>query len=584
MEKFFRYEKYSYFKSYAWVLFYISNVTFNLKAARSVLIVLRSKLFCAMLIPVAFFFLYLAYYGFRDEGLDDFFMAATLSGAYGLKYRVYMLFVNVLYGYMLLPLYALFPSVNWYNVGEALLSLCAMGTVVYVLLWKAGRRAGFLLGVLFCAVFCKDMFLEFNFTHFAGILAAAGGLWTAECIAENWNWKRWLWGGFLLLMASLIRYEAFLMSLPFFGATVAYCFVFKTGRGHLLRNALGLALIALCVVGAKKFDSYMYARDAGLSYYRSYSDIRASIVDYNDFDYGGIYDAMEDAGFKSVDARMLNRWTFYDTEVFSLDNLKKMQKIIRDNYPPESYRLKNAFLYERFSNAFRLPMFWFCLLLGFLAYRSDRRSILALWAGFAIAAAMYTYFVYIGRLPLRLEYCIWVSCACLVIFASREWSAFTAFLTRKKAAVALLGLCCLLPLYLDSSRKKIPVPAYINLQNYMKNRPGELFLIEFEKYKTMGAVIASGGIFKSVPKNGLSNQIPLGYWNVGFPGITDILKSRGINNPMRAVADDRVYVVGQMNKEYLREHYPECLSAIPERIYSKDSSFVFRYSKDRGGE
>lgn len=57
---------------------------------------LRSKVFIAALIPVVFFFFYLAYYGFRSEGLDDFFMAATLSGAYGLKYRVYMLFVKCL--------------------------------------------------------------------------------------------------------------------------------------------------------------------------------------------------------------------------------------------------------------------------------------------------------------------------------------------------------------------------------------------------------------------------------------------------------------------------------------------------------
>src|SRR5574344_1181442 len=548
------------------------------KIKTAALAICRSIWFPAILIPVFFFLLYLAYYGFRDEGLDDFFMAATLSGAYGLKYRVYMLFVNVLYGYMLLPLYALFPSVSWYNVGEVLLSLCAMGTVVYVLLWKAGRRAGFLLGVLFCAVFCKDMFLEFNFTHFAGILAAAGGLWTAECIAENWSWKRWLWGGFLLLMASLIRYEVFLMSLPFFGAAVAYCFVFKTGRGYLLRNVLGLALIALCVVGAKKFDSYMYARDAGLSYYRSYSDIRASIVDYSDFDYGEIYDAMEDAGFKSVDARMLNCWTFYDTEVFSLDNLKKMQKIIRDNYPPESYRLKNAFLYERFSYAFRLPMFWFCLLLGFLAYRSDRRSIFALWAGFAIAAAMYTYFVYIGRLPLRLEYCIWVSCACLVIFASREWPALPVFLTRRKTVVVLFGLCCLLPLYLDKYRQATPpVPAYVDLKNFIAKHPDKLFFMEFKKYKAVGGVITFNGIFKAVPADGLKNQIPLGYWNSFFPGIKDILTAHGISNPMRAVVRNDAYIVGSLNEEFLRLHYFSDLF-LADSVSFGDSSFVYRYS------
>lgn len=548
------------------------------KIKTTALTICRSDLLLAIAIPVAFFFLYLAYYGFRIECLDDFFMAATLSGAYGLKYRVYMLFVNVLYGYMLLPLYALFPSVNWYNVGEVVLAVCAMATVVQVLLWKCGRRVGFLLGVLFCAVFCKDMFLEFNFTDFAGILAAAGGLWIAACVAENWSWKRWLWGGFLLLMASIIRYEAFLMGLPFLCVAVAYGLFFKMGREHLLRNVLGLFAIALCVIGAKQFNTYMYMRNADLAYYRSYSDIRASVVDYNDFDYSAVYDAMEDAGFKSVDARMLKSWTFYDTEVFSLENIKRMQAIIRENYPPESYRLKNSFLHERFSSALRLPMFWLCLLFCALAYRSERRTIIAAWLGFALAAAMYAYFVYIGRLPLRLEYCIWVNFAGLMIFCVKDVSAIRPFFTWKKTGALFFGLCCLLPLYLaDVRRPEPPASVYADLRNYMGSHPDDLFFLEFDKYKAVGAVIAFDGIFKAVPVNGLKNQIPLGYWNPFFPGIKDILAAHGISNPMRAVVRKDAYVVGPLNDEYLRVHYFPALT-VADSVSFGDSSFVRRYS------
>src|SRR5574344_1973361 len=155
------------------------------KIKTAALAICRSNWLPAILIPVVFFFLYLAYYGFRNENLDDFFMAATLSGAYGLKYRVYMLFVNVLYGYMLLPLYALFPSVSWYNVGEVLCAIMALATFVFILLEKFGRRLGALVGIVFCAVFCKQLFLEFNFTLFAGVLAAAGGL----CVAEGMSGK-----------------------------------------------------------------------------------------------------------------------------------------------------------------------------------------------------------------------------------------------------------------------------------------------------------------------------------------------------------------------------------------------------------
>ena len=107
------------------------------------------------------------------------------------------------------------------------------------------------------------MFLEFNFTHFAGILAAAGavggGMHCGKLELEALAVGR-------IPSVDGVPYplRSFLMSLPFFGtAAVAYCFVFKTGADICCAMRWGWLLIALCVVGAKKFDSYMYARDAG---------------------------------------------------------------------------------------------------------------------------------------------------------------------------------------------------------------------------------------------------------------------------------------------------------------------------------
>lgn len=50
--------------------------------------------------------------------VDDYFMARILEGAFGDSYNVHMTFVNVMYGYVLMPLYFLFPKIGWYYIGK----------------------------------------------------------------------------------------------------------------------------------------------------------------------------------------------------------------------------------------------------------------------------------------------------------------------------------------------------------------------------------------------------------------------------------------------------------------------------------
>jgi hypothetical protein len=542
---------------------------------------LRSKIFIAALIPVVFFFFYLAYYGFRSEGLDDFFMAATLSGAYGLKYRVYMLFVNVLYGYALLPLYSLFPAVSWFNIGDALCAIMALATFVFILLEKFGRRLGSLVGIVFCAVFCKQLFLEFNFTLFAGVLAAAGGLCVADGMSGKGKTHRLVWGGILLFLASLIRYEVLLMSLPFTCVGIAYALVFRNAREHIMRNIVCVLIIGTAIGGAKIFDSYMYDRNDDLRYYREYSGYRASIVDYKDFDYEQMYDAMEEAGFKSVDARALNLWQFYDTEVFSLEKLKQMNLIIRESFPPIRERIKRMVVNERFSTAFRLPVFWVCLLLGFIAYRQSKRKIIVLCFSLLLAFGLYSYFVYIGRLVPRLEFCVWINVAAILIacIECREY----AFFTRKRILALLVGWSCFLPLYVDFIQEKEPLLVYAELNDYMRAHKQKIFLLSFAKYKYEGTAIASKGIFRAVLPGEMQNQIPLGYWNVNFPGIKETLAARNITNPMTAVVRRDVYVVGELNDEFLRTHHFPNLAVSKTNILCGDSAFIFQYQEISGG-
>lgn len=74
--------------------------------------------------------------------IDDYFIAARLTGALSTEYNPHLIFVNALYGYTLLPLYHLFPKIGWYYIGEMFSVFLSFTVIGYVLLCKCGEKWG----------------------------------------------------------------------------------------------------------------------------------------------------------------------------------------------------------------------------------------------------------------------------------------------------------------------------------------------------------------------------------------------------------------------------------------------------------
>ena len=67
-------------------------------------------MFLAVGINLIFFLLIVFFCDMKYEVSDDFIMASIMSGAYGDAPNPQMIFVNVIIGYLLLPLYLSFSS------------------------------------------------------------------------------------------------------------------------------------------------------------------------------------------------------------------------------------------------------------------------------------------------------------------------------------------------------------------------------------------------------------------------------------------------------------------------------------------
>ena len=139
----------------------------------------KKALAFSAVINLFFLILCLIFGDLKFGAIDDYFMAARLTGAFGTEYNPHLIFVNAIYGYALLPLYHLFPKIGWYYIGEMTAVFISFFTISYVLLRKMGANWGTLLATLFTALFASDFYLVVQFTQCASILSAAGMLFFA---------------------------------------------------------------------------------------------------------------------------------------------------------------------------------------------------------------------------------------------------------------------------------------------------------------------------------------------------------------------------------------------------------------------
>lgn len=63
-------------------------------------------------------------------------------------------------------------------------------------------------------------------------------------------------------------------------------------------------------------DGYIYNQDEEYSYYRAYSEARASIVDSEDYGYEAYEEKLREIGVSENDYKMMRSWNFADNTIF----------------------------------------------------------------------------------------------------------------------------------------------------------------------------------------------------------------------------------------------------------------------------
>ena len=535
--------------------------------------------------------------------IDDYFMAARLTGALGTDYNPHLIFVNALYGYALLPLYHLFPKIGWYYIGEMFAVFLSFTVIGYVLLQRCGERWGAILAALFTALFASDFYLVVQFTQCASILSAAGMLLFAygviskkkalDCYAPNrarndvrahvTEAAPFVLGVILMLWGSVMRWQAFLMGMPFF--CLGLLFILKKCWQAKFHVFIGLAILFAGAFAMHHWDQNIYKAPEYQEYIK-FQGPRVTFGDNGNYNQNAVYEDAEELGLSGKDYHMLTNWVMYDTEVFSIDSLKLYANLIppyRDSNPKQIIPQN---LMKALGHSLESPLFWAWFAFCVLIYLTKRTRFLYLWTSLALILILMAYLLALDRLVYRVESGFWLYAAILAI---PLFGRFTFDLPRK-LTICIMSIVAIANIFIYfSSGEMVRGPSsgkartlaiedttdYKQVFDYINSQPDKLFLLSmnafmrFSHHRNPPYLAEPIGIYR--------NTVSLGYWTPYLPEVKKALTDYGATNPIKDVVHDNVIVLNEPRlADFLQRHYYDSVAVDTLNVIGEMSFYKYR--------
>lgn len=554
----------------------------------------KRALAIAACINIFFIVLCIVFGDIQYGAVDDYFMAAVLTGAHGSAYNPHMMFVNAIYGYALLPLYHLFPAIGWYYVGEMFSVFLSFTTISYIIIQKMGNRWGALSATFFVAFFASDFYQVVQFTRCASILSATGMFVFAYAVTlsakkSNTEFQRFakvlpfIYAVFLLLWGSIMRWDAFLMGMPFFALTMLFllreCW---TSKIHVL---IGIAVMFIAAFSLHSFDRSLYQNDT----YRPYIQIqgpRATFGDAGNYNQNAVYEDLEEMGKSGIDYSMLTSWIFYDTETFARDSMMAIINVINQYQEANAASNLPKQLMCALANSLHRPVTWGWFIACLLIFASNRKKFTYLWASLAVMLFMMILLLARNRLFYHVESGLWLYATFMAI---PLWNKIRIQINSKIviAILAIVGIANIATYAKDGDNVRDPVAGnlrtttvsdstdYKKVFSYIEQNKDKMFLASMNSYMKFSHHKMPP--YRAEPFGSFKNIVSLGYWTPYLPEITESLKEYGITNPIKDVVHDNVIVIDEDGLcDFLQRHYYDSVAVDTLNVIDKMTFYKYR--------
>lgn len=563
---------------------------------------INSNIVTAVAINLLFFILILLFCDMKYEVSDDFVMANVLSGAYSDTQNPQIIFINVLWGYFLMPFYKLFPQISWYFVSQIVLIFYSSTIITYLLLKTLERSKAVMLSIILILFFTNDAYILVQFTKTAMFAIMSGGLFVINEIFGEQKETRLLFGSILCLIGTMLRFTTIYIAGGFLLFILIYEFFLLISQDmNRQRNKLiivkiisvgaGLIIIA---IGLKWIDWYTYNNDEPYCFFGSFNNARSHIVDYVDYGYDSYANELSEIGVSENDYYMMKTWGFADNDVFNLKKMEETADIIKAHYDNREVSWGQILESIQGRELTKYPVFLACGLLLILGIFFNANKWWTMLGSIGIGGSLFIYFAYRERSLYRIEYSVFLGIfLCGIYFWKFNKKNNAEFIVPKEK---MSQICCIITsicviwnsiLYIpdntyksinSASRKNYIDSVFNQSWNYaaqkyrrvvnrekpvnglieeVSNNKQNFYFLDFTT--TIQTLYFEWTPWETLPKGYYNNFLSLGGVTTNFPDEIKILKENNVENPLRALVNDNVYLVDNQYLEikltYLKEHY-----------------------------
>lgn len=332
-------------------------------------------LMAMLLVANAAFFALMAWLlPLQYEENDDIMMCMIANGSYSGTPDFHLVYINVIYGRVLVWLYGLTKAIEWYTLSFAVLHILSMSVLVYCLVTTPKRarwEQALWLGILY--VLWARIIVSLQFTTTAGLVCLAGSV-----LLMRSSWQSQWTGVVMVLTAALVRF----MAAGLVGLLMAPIVLYTHGLHW--RRYIPIVVMLMLVVGCRVVNSRTYQSDPEWKMYREYNQLRAQLND-NPNAYTPEIQEHLPGGIDKIDYILLLRF-FPDPEQINLEAIRQLSAAVGS--VPFSMQLKNVHRLDKY--AVELSILLIILALMIMTTGNKRKYLfLLLYSLFVIILIVY---------------------------------------------------------------------------------------------------------------------------------------------------------------------------------------------------
>lgn len=559
----------------------------------------NSNIIVAIGINILFLAMILIFCDIKYEVSDDFVMAGIMSGAYGSGINPHMIFVNVLYGYILSPFYYIFPQVSWYFLSQLLICFMSFSLITYMLLENNQRYVAVMLVAALLLCFGNDAYILVQFTKTATLSVLSGGSVFLWAVFDRRKIGLKVIAAVICLCGTLLRFNSIYLVGMFFVWLIVVEFVKiyreecnrECRRKRMIPIFLSGALLILLAFGMKGIDRIVYMSDSEYRNYWEYNEARAKIVDASDYGYEAYREQLAQIGISENDYRILRTWNFADNEVFSLETMQKVAKILEEYKETVEVSKERILQNIQERNILGYPVCIACIILFLFSFLLQTKKWYLFCVPPILGVGFILYFFVIERVVYRVEYGVFLSVFISMLYFWRTKEELEYYPNLRKASVLIsLFIIGLQSVYFlpdrsyqevdtDSRREYIDHIFYeswnYDARKYRrvvnKDKPENALLKEIESHKenfyfldfqtTIQTLYYEWSPFQALPVKYFDNTAYFASILTNFPDAVSTLERYQITQPLPDLVKENVYLVDtdyrtlESKIQYLREHY-----------------------------